>query len=403
MMCCVKIIDGARVIAMAAVLAIGLMMTGCGKKSEKPNTPPEVVVVVMKHQSIQMTTELPGRTSAYLNAEVRPQVGGIIQKRLFTEGADVKAGEVLYQIDPAMYQAAYDSAKAALARAEANVVPARFKAERYKELIDIKAVSQQEYDEIVATYKQAEADVVANKAAVETARINLAYTRVVAPISGRIGRSSVTDGALVTAQQPTPLATIQEMDPMYVDVPQSTADLLRLRTRLKEGSLDQSGASQRNVRLILEDGSTYPLTGTLQFRDVTVDPTTGSVILRVVFRNPKGVLLPGMFVRTVVQEGINKKAILVPQQAVARDPTGNPFTMIVDAANKVQVRPLALDRAISDQWLISSGLAEGERVIVEGVQKVTPGAAVTVVPSEAGKEKNTGDPMKTKPSSTKVN
>ena len=325
---------------------------------------------------------------------MRPQVGGIIQKRLFTEGSDVKVDQVLYQIDPATYQAALDNAKAALMRSEANLPAIRLKADRLRELLVDKAVSQQDYDDAAAALKQTEADIQYWKAMVETALINLKYTAVTAPISGRIGRSNVTVGALVTAQQPTALATVQRLNPIYVDVPQSTTEVLRLRRSLEEGRLDQNGASQKKIQLILEDGTAYPLAGTLQFRDVTVDPTTGSVILRAIFPNPNGVLLPGMFVRTVVPEGVDKKATLIPQQAVTRDPTGNPFTLIVDAASKVQLRMLRLDRAIGDQWLVSSGLAPGDRVIIEGMQKVTPGASVKVVPFEMGSTTSSGERKK---------
>ena len=393
----------ARLMAAAVILAVGLILGGCGQKTTGTQSIPEVAVVTVQTKQMIITTELAGRTSANLVAEVRPQVGGIIQKRLFTEGSDVKAGQVLYQIDPATYQAALDNARAGLSRSEANLSAIRLKADRLRELLADKAVSQQDYDDAAAALKQTQADIQYWQANVETARINLKYTAITAPISGLIGRSNVTEGVLVTASQPLALATIQKLDPMYVDVPQSTTDVLRLRRGLKEGNLDQNGASQKKVQLILEDGTAYPLEGTLQFRDITVDPTTGSVILRVVFPNPKGILLPGMFVRAVVQEGVNKKAILVPQQAVSRDPKGNPFTLIVDAENKVQLRMLTFDRAIGDQWLVSAGLAPGDRVIVEGMQKVTPGASVKAVPFEAGKEKNSGNPKNTNPPSSKAN
>jgi membrane fusion protein (multidrug efflux system) len=380
--------DRARLMAAAGVLAVGLILGGCGQKTTGTQSiAPEVAVVTIQPKQVVITTELSGRTFPNLVAEVRPQVGGIIQKRLFTEGSDVKAGQVLYKIDPSPFQAALDNASASLARSEAYLSTIRLKAERLRELLVDKAVSRQDYDDAAAALKQTEADIQLGKAMVETAIINMRYTSVMAPISGRIGRSNVTQGALVTASQSLPLATIQQLDPMYVDVPQSTTDVLRLRQGLKEGSLDQNGASQKKVKLILEDGTAYPLEGTLQFRDITVDPTTGSVILRIIFPNPKDILLPGMVVRTVVQEGINKRAILVPQQAVSRDPKGNPFTLIVDAASKVQLRMLTLERAIGDQWLVSSGLAQGERVIVEGMQKVTPGSLVKVVPFETDKKK----------------
>ncbi len=390
-------------ITLMGILIVGLMMTGCEKKApaQKPG-PVEVSVVMVQPQRVMLTTELPGRTSPYLIAEVRPQVGGIIQKRLFTEGAIVKAGEVLYQIDPSTYQASFDSARAALARSEANVVPARLKAERYKELIAIKAVSQQEYDEIVAASKQAEADVTANKASAETARINLAYTRVVAPITGRIGRSSVTTGALVTANQSTALATIQQLDPIYVDVTQSSTDLLRMEQAMASGQLKKAGANQTKVKLLLEDGTTYPSAGTLKFSEVTVDQTTGSVTLRTVFPNPKNILLPGMFVRAVVSEGVKEKAILIPQQAVSRDPKGNPLAYVVGAESKVEQRMLILDRAIGNQWLVTSGLAAGDRVIAEGMQKVRPGTDVKEVPFTEEQKLGTGtEPVKTNTTTTK--
>jgi len=314
-------------------------------------------------------------------------VNGLIQKRLFTEGSDVQAGQVLYEIDSAHFQAAYNNAKAALGKAEANLPSIRSRVERYRELLPDKAVSQQELDDAAAAEKQNLAEIEIWKAMVETASINLGYTRVTAPISGRIGRSSVTDGALVTAHQPVPLATIQQLDPIYVDLPQSTTELLRLRSRMEDGRLKHDGTNQKKVNLILEDGTAYSSEGTLQFRDVTVDPTTGSVILRVVFPNPKGLLLPGMFVRAVAKEGVNEQAILIPQQAVSRDPKGNPLALIVDAEGKVQQRMLTLDRAIGDQWLVTSGLAPGDRVIAEGMQRVRPGASVKEVPFDSrGKE-----------------
>jgi membrane fusion protein, multidrug efflux system len=390
--------------AVASILAVGLILGGCGKKTTGPqNITPEVAVVTIQPKRVVITTELAGRTSANLVAEVRPQVGGIIQKRLFAEGSDVKAGQVLYQIDPATYQAAMDNARAGLSRSEANLSSIRLKADRLRELLAEKAVSQQDYDDAAAALKQTQADIQYWQATVETARINLKYTSITAPISGRIGKSNVTEGSLVTAQQPMVLATIQRLDPMYVDVLQSTAEVLRLRRGLKEGRLDQNGADQKKVQLIMEDGTAYPLAGTLQFRDVTVDPTTGSVILRIVFPNPKGVLLPGMFVRAVVQEGVDKQAILIPQQAVSRDPRGNPLTLIVDDKNNVQQRMLTLDRAIGDQWLVSSGLVPGERVIIEGMQKVKPGAPAKAVPFETNGGKNSGEHKDTLPLPAKSN
>jgi membrane fusion protein (multidrug efflux system) len=388
----------------AFIIVFCLILIGCGqKKMGGPPPIPEVAVVTMQSKPVVITTELAGRTSANLVAEVRPQVGGIIQKRLFTEGADVRAGQVLFQIDPALYQVALDNARAALARSEAQLSTTQLRASRFKDLLVQKAVSQQDYDDASAALKQVQADIQYGKATVETARINLQYTTITAPISGRIGKSSVTEGTLVTAQQPTVLATIQRMDPMYVDVPQSTAEVLRLRRSLKEGLLDQNGANQKKVQLIMEDSTAYPLAGILQFRDVTVDPTTGSVILRIVFPNPKGILLPGMFVRAVVQEGVNKQAILIPQQAVSRDPKGNPLALIVDAQSNVQIRMLTLDRAIGDQWLVSSGLAPGDRVIIEGMQKVKPGAPVKTVPFEINGGENNAERKDVLPKPVKSN
>jgi len=359
----------------------GLLLAGCdrGQQSPSPSSIPVVATVTVQTQRAVLTTELPGRTSAFRIAEIRPQVNGLIQKRLFTEGSEVKAGQVLYRIDPASFQAALDNAKAGLGRAEAGLTSIRLRVERYREVLADKAVSRQDYDDAVAALEQAEADIQYWQATVKTASINLRYTRVTAPISGRIGKSSVTDGALVTAYQPVALATIQQLDPIYVDVPQSTTELLRLKSRLKDGMLNQNETDHNKVKLILEDDTIYPLEGTLQFSDVTVDPTTGSVTLRVVVPNPTGVLLPGMFVKTVIKEGINKKAILVPQQGVSRDPKGNPIAMIVNAENKIGLRMLTLDRAIGDKWLISAGLAPGDQVIVEGMKMLRPGASVKAV------------------------
>ena len=399
-----QIYDRAKRIVAGSVLTGLLILGGCGQQTKGTQTiTPEVAVVTMKPEQVVIKTDLPGRTSASLVAEVRPQVNGIIQKRLFTEGSNVNAGQVLYQIDPAPYQAALDNARAGLSRSEANLSAIRLKAERLKELLVDKAVSQQDYDDAAATLKQTQADIQYWQATVETARINLKYTLITAPITGRIGRSNVTQGALVAAQQPTALATIQLLDPMYVDVPQSTAELQRLRYQMKEGHLDQNGENQKKVQLILESGTVYPLAGTLQFQDVTVDPTTGSVILRASFPNPNGILLPGMFVRAVLKEGVNEHAILVPQQAVTRNPRGNPFTLIVDAEGKVQQRMLTLDRAMGDKWLISSGLVSGDRVIVEGMQKVQPGASVKVVPFAADSGKTGTGPKNVTPPPAKSN
>ena len=373
----------AKLIAAVGVFYIGLTLTGCGQPpaaGPQQGGAPEVGVVVLQPRRVAITTELAGRTSSYLVAEVRPQVGGIIRERLFTEGGEVKVGDVLYQIDPVTYQAAYAGAKAALNRAEANLTPIRYRVERYKELVAVNAVSRQDYDEAVASLMQVEADIEVNKAAVETARINLAYTRIIAPISGRIGKSSVTTGALVTASQSTALATIQQFDPIYVDVTQSSANLLRLKQNMANGKMRPDVTNQAKVKLLLEDGTPYPQAGILKFSDVTVDPSTGSVILRTVFPNPQHLLLPGMYVRAILEEGVNERAILVPQQGVTHDQKGNATALVVDGSDKVEQRVLKIDRSIDDKWLVSEGLKAGDRVILEGLQKVRPGAPVKVVP-----------------------
>ena len=330
-----------------------------------------------------MTTELLGRTSPYRIAEIRPQVNGLIQKRLFTEGSDVQAGQDLYQIDPAPFQAALDHAQAALARSEASLPALRSRVERLTKALAENAVSQQDFDNADAALKQAEADVRYGKAMVETASIQLRYTRVTAPISGRIGKSAVTDGAMVSAYQPQSLATIQQLDPIYVDVPQSNAERLRWQRRMADGRLSRDEANGSKVDLILDDGTPYPLAGTLQFRDISVDPSTASSILRIVFPNPDGTLLPGMFVRAVIREGIDETAILVPQQAVSRDTKGNPLSLIVNADGKVEPRMLSIEQSMGDQWLVSAGLVPGDRVIVEGQQRARPGSVVREVPFDA--------------------
>ena len=364
------------------LLAAAALIAGCAKAPAPPPAGPvEVGVVTVHPERVLLTTELPGRTAAYLIAEVRPQVNGIIQERKFVEGSTVQAGALLYQIDPAPYQAAYEQAKAALAVAEANVPPARSRAERLKGLAEIRAVGQQDYDEAAAALLRAEASIASARAAVESARINLSYTPLKAPISGRTGKSAVTPGALVTAYQPTSLVTIQQLDPIYVDVTQSSAELLRLRRSLESGQIKRSGPVESKVKLLLEDGTPYAREGRLQFRDVTVDPTTGSVVLRMVFPNPDATLLPGMFVRAIVEEGVLEGAILAPQQGVTRDAKGNPTTLVVDRAGKVAARPIVVNRAIGDRWLVTSGLSDGDQVIVDGLQQIRPGASVKAVPA----------------------
>jgi len=380
-------------------------------------------------EKVVLTTELPGRTSGYLVSEIRPQVSGLIQKRLFAEGSDVKTGDVLYQIDPAPYQAAYDSAAAgletakkvadraraalsasvaAIAQQKATLSLAKTDYDRAEDLFKDKAVSAAERDHAAtnlevatATLHAVEAQVDSDRAAiaaaeagisqaqagVQSAQINLGYTKIVAPISGRIGRSSVTDGAIVTGYQPVPLATIQSLDPIYVDVTQSTAELARLREGIKKGGVTSGADEQKSVKLSLQNGEIYPQEGTLGFRDVTVDPTTGSVILRITVPNPEGVLLPGMFVRATLEQGVLEQAILVPQQAVSRDVKGAPVAMLVNGEGKVVPKPLTVDRTVGSNWLVTSGLEVGDHVIVEGLIKVRPGMPVKEVPFTAEQAK----------------
>ena len=368
--------------ASGAMLTASLTLAGCEKKgSAAPQQgAPEVAVVTVTPEPYAMTIELPGRASAFLVADVRPQVNGLILKRLFEEGSEVQAGQELYQMDPAPFEAALNTAQAALNRTEAQLPALRSKANRIRQALADRAVSQQDSDDADAALKQAEADTQYWKATVQTARINLGYARIVSPISGRIGKSSVTEGAIVTAYQPAPLATIQQMDPIYVDVPESTAALQNLKRRLGAGHLRRDDSEAGRVRLILDDGMPYPLEGHLQFQDVSVDPTTSSVMLRTVFPNPKGEILPGMFVQTVVREGVHPQAILIPQQAVLRDPRGNPVVLIVNASGKTETRSLTLGQAVGNRWLVTSGVQPGDRVIVEGATKVRSGDSVRAVP-----------------------
>jgi membrane fusion protein, multidrug efflux system len=365
--------------SLLVVVAAGL--AGCSPSAPPQSAPaaPQVGVLTVQQRQVAIRTSLPGRTAPTMIAEVRPQVTGIIQSRNFTEGAEVKAGTTLYQLDPATYQAAYDSAKAAVAKAESSLQTARLRADRYKELLAINFLSQQAYDEADATLRQSEADVAVAKAAAETARINLAYTKVTAPISGRIGVSAVTAGALVTANQQAVLATIQQLNPIFVDVTQSSTEVLRLRRALASGTLKKPAANATRVELLLEDGTPYPNEGTLQFSDVTVDPATGAVTLRALFPNPQGVLLPGMYVRAVIEEGVREAAIVVPQQAVTRDTKGDAIAMVVGADGKVESRKLQVARTLGNEWLVDAGLQPGERVIVDGLQRARPGVAVQAV------------------------
>jgi membrane fusion protein (multidrug efflux system) len=367
-----------RTAGAAALITATALVAGCSKTTtEAPQAQvAEVGVYKVAPQALQITTELPGRTAAFQVAEVRPQVNGLIQKRLFVEGTDVKAGTALYQIDPAIYQASVNSAKAALAKAKANLMTSGPKVSRYKELVAIEGVSRQDYEDAVASDAQSKADVESAAAALEEAQINLKYTHVYAPISGRISRSAVTPGALVTANQTDPLTTVQQLDPIYVDITQSSEDLLRLKREMESGSLKQSG--QANVSLVLADGTKYAQAGKLQFSGVSVDTATGNVVLRALFPNPKHDLLPGMFVRAVVEAGVNEQAIAVPQQGVTRNQKGEATALVLNAQGKVEQRVLVTSGTQGDKWLIKSGLAAGDLVIVEGVQKVKPGAPAKV-------------------------
>ncbi|MDH2911866.1 multidrug efflux RND transporter periplasmic adaptor subunit AcrA [Kosakonia sp. HypNH10] len=370
---------GLTPLAVVLMLSGSLALTGCDDKpaqqQQGAGQAPEVGVVTVKAAPLQITTELPGRTTAYRIAEVRPQVSGIILKRNFTEGSDVEAGVSLYQIDPATYQAAYDSAKGDLAKAQAAANIAQMTLNRYKKLLGTKYISQQDYDTAQADAQQANASVIAAKAAVENARINLAYTKVTSPISGRTGTSTVTEGALVQSGQTTALTTVQQLDPIYVDVTQSSNDFLRLKQEMASGSLKQDNGKAK-VELVTNDGMKYDQSGTLEFSGVTVDQTTGSITLRAVFPNPDHTLLPGMFVRAKLEEGVNPNALLVPQQGVTRTPRGDATAMVVGEGDKVEIRNITATQAIGDKWLVTDGLKSGDRVIIEGLQKVKPGVQV---------------------------
>ncbi|TXU05174.1 efflux RND transporter periplasmic adaptor subunit [Enterobacter hormaechei] len=369
-----------RCLPLSGFIVCAALLTGCdGQENPQQHAQaPQVSVHIVKSAPLAVTTELPGRTDAYRVAEVRPQVSGIILHRNFTEGSDVKAGESLYQIDPATYQAAYDNAKGELVKAQAAANIAHLTVKRYVPLVGTQYVSKQEYDQAVATAQQADASVVAAKAGVESARINLAYTKVTSPINGRIGKSSVTEGALVTNGQSTALATVQQLDPIYVDVTQSSSDFMRLK---QQTSLQKEGTS--SVELLMENGQPYPLKGTLQFSDVTVDESTGSITLRALFPNPQHMLLPGMFVRARIDEGTQPDAILVPQQGVTRTPRGDATVLVVNEKNQVESRTVVAPQAIGDRWLITEGLKNGDRVIISGLQKVRPGVTVVAIPDTA--------------------
>lgn len=371
----------ARGLCVAAALAAVTVLCGCGQRAAtlpSGDFRPEVTVVTLKAQRVTLTRELPGRTTAYLVADVRPQVSGIVERRLFTEGSLVHAGQVLYEIDDSLYRAQYDNAKAALQKAKANEVAAHLAAQRAAELIKIDAISAQDNESAVSAEGQAVADVAAARAALDSAAVNLAYARITAPITGRIGRSSVTAGALVTADQSTALATIQQLDPIYVDVNQSSADWLALKQEIDSGRIQSTGAGTP-ATIVLENGAIYPHRGTLQFTDVTVDPTTGNFLLRVLVPNPDGLLLPGMYVRAVIDEGVLPRGVLAPQEGIQHDPRGNAMALVVDAAGKVEERQVDINRAVGNRWLIDSGLAAGDRLIVSGVQKVQPGMTVRAI------------------------
>ena len=369
-----------RCLPLSGFIVCAALLTGCdGQENPQQHAQaPQVSVHIVKSAPLAVTTELPGRTDAYRVAEVRPQVSGIILHRNFTEGSDVKAGESLYQIDPATYQAAYDNAKGELVKAQAAANIAHLTVKRYVPLVGTQYVSKQEYDQAVATAQQADASVVAAKAGVESARINLAYTKVTSPINGRIGKSSVTEGALVTNGQATALATVQQLDPIYVDVTQSSSDFMRLK---QQTSLQKGDTS--SVELLMENGQPYPLKGTLQFSDVTVDESTGSITLRALFPNPQHMLLPGMFVRARIDEGTQPDAILVPQLGVTRTPRGDATVLVVNEKNQVESRTVVAPQAIGDRWLITEGLKNGDRVIISGLQKVRPGVTVVAIPDTA--------------------
>ncbi|MEZ0274218.1 MAG: efflux RND transporter periplasmic adaptor subunit [Roseimicrobium sp.] len=372
--------------ASALTLTVGLLLSACGKKPAGPppgmgmGGPLEVGVMTLAPTPITLTQDLPGRTSAFRVAEVRARVNGIVLKRLFTEGSDVKEGQVLYEIDPAPYQAELDRAFGALARSEANLEAARIKETRYKQLVATKAISQQELDDATASLHAIEADILAGKAAEQAARINLGYTKVTSPVSGRVGISQVTEGAYVQAGSATLLATVQQLDPMYVDVTQSSNDLLRLKKAMASGELSSLKTAQAKVELLMDDGAVYKEQGTLQFSDISVNPSTSSVTVRAIFPNPSAELLPGMFVRARLVEGRKTDALLVPQFAVSRNSKGEATAFVVGAEDKAELRVLTADRTVGNQWLITGGLKPGERIIMDNLQKMRPGAQVKAVP-----------------------
>ncbi|MCG3462279.1 efflux RND transporter periplasmic adaptor subunit [Xenorhabdus bovienii] len=375
---------GVLPLATLLVLSGSFILSGCNdnKNSQQGAAgehASEVGIVTLKAEPLTVITELPGRTSAYRVAEVRPQVSGIILKRNYKEGSDIAAGESLYQIDPATYQADYNKALANLSRVQANEKVSRLTVDRYKSLLGTQYVSKQEFDKANSEHAQAAAEVLSTKAALESTKINLAYTKVTSPISGRAGKSTVTEGALVSGGQSTALTTVQQLDPIYVDITQSSDDYLRLKNEIARGTVHKEGGKAK-TRLITDTGKEYSQEGYLEFSDITVDETTGSITMRAVFPNPNEELLPGMFVRTKLEEGVRQNAILVPQQAITRTPRGQATTLIVDKDNKVELRSINAVQAIGNKWLVTEGLKAGDRVIVTGLQKIAPG--VTVKPTE---------------------
>jgi membrane fusion protein (multidrug efflux system) len=373
---------------LGVVLAAVALVAGCGSQGGPPpgGMTPQVSVVTLKPQAVALTRDLPGRVSAFLVAEVRPQVSGIVKQRLFTEGGIVKAGQPLYELDDAIYRAQYNSARATLQKALATQEAARLTAGRSAEMVKIDAVSAQDNDNAIAALGQAQADVAAAQAAVDSSAVNLAYAHIVSPINGRIGKSSITQGALVTADQTAALATVQQLDPIYVDVNQSSSEWLQLKQDVDAGRV-QAGASGAPTKIVLENGSSYAALGTLQFSDVTVDPTTGNFLLRVIVANPGQLLMPGMYVRAIIGEGVRPEGLLAPQRGITRDPRGGATALVVNHDGKVEVREVTVSRTIGDQWLVEEGLSSGDRVIVEGLQKVQPGMPVTAVeaaPAPAG-------------------
>lgn len=365
------------------ILLAGCSQSPAGASQPSPNghaTVPRVGVLTLRAREVLRATELPGRTSAVLTSEVRPQVSGVVLKRLFTEGADVKEGQQLYQIDPASYQAAYDNAVATLDKSKAALVTAQAKATRYKKLVDADMLSRQDYDDALAIAQETKAEIESGEASVKQARINLEYTKVYSPISGRIGHSSVTPGALVTANQATALATVTQLDPLYVDLNQSSSTLLRLRKEMDAGEIEGLADGAAKVTLKMEDGSLYPITGKLKFTEVTVDQGTGTVLLRAVFPNPSHLLMPGMYVHAIIQEGVNRNGLTVPQAAVRRNTREEAVVLVLEEGNKVGQRVVQTGQAIGDQWVITAGLKAGDKVIVDGLQNIRAGMLVAPVP-----------------------